>query len=61
MPMQTWMEQRRQIAAQDAYRHSRDEQRRFQEWKIAKERAADPLAPLIDDPFDEEEMERSRR
>ena len=59
--MQSWMEQRRQIAAQDAYRQSRDEQRRFNDWEIRKERAADPLEPLVEDPFEESEMERSRR
>lgn len=58
MPMQTWNQQTRAIEAQDAYRHARDQQRRFQDWEINKERSADP----IEEPeFDEEEMERNRR
>jgi hypothetical protein len=56
-----WMQQEaRQIAHQDAYRYSRDQQRRFEEWEIRKERAAEPI--LSEEPeFEEDEMERGRR
>jgi hypothetical protein len=58
--MQTWLEQQRQIASQDAYRYSRDKQRRFEEWEIRKERAAEPILSMEPE-FEEEEIERSQR
>jgi hypothetical protein len=55
--MQTWLAQQRDIQAQDAWRQSRQEQRRFEDYAAAKDRAADP----VEEEFEEEEMERSRR
>ena len=47
------------IAEQDAWRTSRQAQRRFEDWSRAKDRAADSVEPETE--FDEEETERSRR
>lgn len=58
--MQTWLAQQREIEAQDAYRNSRDFQRRYEEYEANKERAADYLEPTAEE-FEEEELERSRR
>ena len=60
--MQSWIEQQKQIAAQDAYRYSRDQQRRFEDWEIRKERAAEPVLSMEPE-FDEDSdgMERARR
>jgi hypothetical protein len=56
--MQTWLEQQRAIDAQDAYRNSRDQQKRFEDHSQAQHRAADPVEEEDDA---EDEMERSRR
>src|ERR1035441_882212 len=41
--MQTWLEQQRTIDAQDAWRTSRQAQRRFEDHAQAQSRAADPV------------------
>jgi hypothetical protein len=60
--MQSWLEQQKQIDTQDAYRYSRDQQRRFEEWEIRKERTAEPTLSMEPE-FDEDAdgMERGRR
>lgn len=55
-----WIQQeQRAIAEQDAYRYSREQMRRFEDWSAAKDRAADSVEPVTDE--DEDELERSRR
>ena len=56
--MQTWLAQQRDIQAQDAWRQSRQEQRRFEDHSQAQSRAADPVEEEV---FEEEETERARR
>jgi parvulin-like peptidyl-prolyl isomerase len=55
-----WIQQeQRAIAEQDAWRTSRQAQRRFEDWSAAKDRAADSVEPVTDE--DEDELEERRR
>jgi hypothetical protein len=60
--MKTWYyEEARAIANRDLLLNTIEHNRKFGDWETRKERAADPLEPLVSDPGEEDDMERGRR